>query len=154
MSYAEPSAKEPTEEEDSTTTASSDEESQEEVVLKPVFLTKTQREPRKKSPPPQTMAVSSDVTKDKKRKDITLQKAERVPSADSNNTDEFNGVDDTDYVDVEAEYEAWVEREKYRQTRDRNEAIEKENEKENEIRRRNRSERDLEEELQEHRKEG
>lgn len=147
MSYAETSTRESTEEEEGITTASSDEDSQEEVVLKPVFLTKAQREPQKKSPQPLTMAVSTDDIKDKRRKDITLQKAERVPSGNSNHTDEFNGVDDTDYVDVEAEYEAWVEREKHRQTRDRNEAIEKENEKENEIRRRNRTDHDIEEEF-------
>lgn len=113
----------------SSETGESEEESEEEQapLLKPVFL--------KKNPKAATLASTSE-------KDLpaahTLARAEHLlqQNAKSAPEDDFGGIDDTDDLDPEAEYNAWLARDKARRDRDRQNILEAELEKDDAVRRR------------------
>lgn len=93
-----------------------------ELLLKPVFLKKSNsRKPTEKAP----------VSK------LAIARAEHHQQIDAKEAvkEDFDGVDDTDNLDPEQEYEMWKLREKERKKRDRQKLEEVENEKEDALRR-------------------
>lgn len=74
-------------------------------MVRPVFLKKKQNQPN---------PVSAPVT------NTAREKAERLHSVQKKGLEKtpFDGVDDTDNVDPEAEHEAWKQREAGRKERD------------------------------------
>lgn len=79
-------------------------------MVKPVFLSKSKRQPGQ-SPQEDTDRL----------KRITLSKAEHSLQVDEKEVkeDQFDGIQDTDDVDPEAEYLEWMQREYQRYQRDR-----------------------------------
>ncbi|KAK8443197.1 hypothetical protein ACI3LY_003003 [Candidozyma auris] len=89
------------------------------VLQRPVFVRKTKK-----------ASQGSDSATSVKT-DTVLAKAEFQQNLESKEvkTLDFDGVDDTDDIDPQAEFEAWKERERLRKERDMRRAEEKRNEK-------------------------
>ncbi|KAK7683926.1 hypothetical protein QCA50_012897 [Cerrena zonata] len=96
-------------------------------MVKPVFLSKSKRQPGQ-SPQEDTDRL----------KRITLSKAEHSLQVDEKEVkeDQFDGIQDTDDVDPEAEYLEWMQREYQRYQRDRSTLKLEEDEKDALVRRR------------------
>lgn len=144
--------------ESSSDTSGSDSESyesssSEEVVLKPIFVSKKQRKshekPNEKSnartnrSSPTEVAGNADREDVNRKKEIALKKASREVRIEEADGVEFDGIDDTDDIYPEKEYEEWRRREKDRYRRDRELMMQEEEMKDEIVRRGNLSEQEL-----------
>ncbi|CUM63311.1 uncharacterized protein PRCAT00000882001 [Priceomyces carsonii] len=87
--------------------------SDEEVILKPVFIDKFRRA--------KTVASNDKRSRglDRNDKALVASKMDAMSQRSTVEMDVFDGVDDTDDIDPEGDYEAWKRREKERYVRDR-----------------------------------
>lgn len=127
--------------------------SSEELVLKPVFVSKNQRKshvnqqnskPDGSNRSTQTeVIVDNDIGEIDRKKEIALNKASHEVKVEKTNGDEFDGIDDTDDIHPEQEYDEWRIREKDRYKRDRERLIQEEQMKDEIVRRGNLTEQEL-----------
>lgn len=122
--------------------SSDDSSSDDQVMLKPVFVSKTKRNQKK-----DISFSKGDNEEDENRiRNITLAKVEhnlKIDLQDISNDVEYDGIDDTDDMNPEQEYEDWKARESNRYIRDRKVSQEQEDAKDDLIRRKYLSEEDL-----------
>lgn len=147
-----------TDRESSSDTSGSDAESyesssSEEVVLKPIFVSRKQRKSHEKpngKPKASTNRSSQTevpINKNKedvdRKKEIALNKASHEVKIEKADGDEFDGIDDTDDIYPEREYQEWRIREKDRYARDREVMVQEEEMKDEIMRRGNLTEQEL-----------
>ncbi|KAK6463685.1 hypothetical protein DFJ63DRAFT_312994 [Scheffersomyces coipomensis] len=91
---------------------SSSSEEEEKLMLKPIFVSKSKRQSQ------------DQLTPTTNSKDITISKLDNLTQDDKldvsnlNDDNNFDGIDDTDDIDPEQEYNAWKQRELNRYNRD------------------------------------
>ncbi|RLV94781.1 hypothetical protein JA1_001591 [Spathaspora sp. JA1] len=118
-------------ESDSSSGSSSEEEQVQ--IAKPVFISKKQRSEQSQQSQPAEEERKRQVLMSKLSTDQTI-----TPESELNKKqDDFDGIDDTDDLNPEEEYNAWKQREILRFNRDQNLIISKELEKEEALTRRN-----------------
>ncbi|CUM49784.1 Splicing factor, Prp19-binding domain-containing protein [Debaryomyces fabryi] len=147
-----------TDRESSSDTSGSDAESyesssSEEVVLKPIFVSRKQRKSHEKQngkPKASTnrssqteVPINKDTEDVDRKKEITLNKASHEVKIEKADGDEFDGIDDTDDIYPEREYQEWRIREKDRYARDREVMVQEEEMKDEIVRRGNLTEQEL-----------
>lgn len=96
----------------SSSEASSESSSEEEIVAKPVFMRS-----KRSQQPNSSIKVHESTIKD--RSIDKIEKLQALQSSDDSLMNRYDGIDDTDDIDPEAEYNAWKKRSEERIKRER-----------------------------------
>lgn len=91
---------------------SSSSSSEEETIIKPVFIS------QRKSQQSTTKEISRVEEEQRKKEILNSKLDQKETSIEETQRDEFDGVDDTDDIEPELEYENWKTRELLRLKRD------------------------------------
>ena len=92
--------------------SSSSSSSEEETIIKPVFIS------QRKSQQSTTKEISRVEEEQRKKEILNSKLDQKEASIEETQRDEFDGVDDTDDIEPELEYENWKTRELLRLKRD------------------------------------
>ncbi|CCE79470.1 Piso0_001535 [Millerozyma farinosa CBS 7064] len=119
--------------------------SDDEPMLKPVFLNKKQRQGPRSASDGDDKTDGSTRDSDKSQKKESILKQVDRPEEVETRFENYDGVDDTDDLDIENELRVWEERERNRVERDRRKLEEEENAKDEALRLHSLSERERQE---------